>query len=116
MRVLILCGVIAAIAAPAQAGAVRPAAGLSNAYETTVDYSDLDLDRGAGAEAMLARIHRAARAVCHTASDPRDLKARTGARKACLRTAVEGAVAKVGSPLVTARYERSKSPAMLASR
>ena len=115
-RLLILCAATAAVAAPASAGGVRPAKEIPDAYEMTVGYSDLDLDRPAGADMLLARLKQAERAVCGEPSDPRDLAGKARARRSCVTVTMEDAVDRVGAPLVTARYERSKSAAMLAER
>ena len=115
-RLLILCAATAAVAAPASAGGVRPAKGLPDAYEMTVGYSDLDLERAAGADVLIARIKQAARAVCGEPSDPRDLARKAHVRRTCVTVTVEDAIDRVGAPLGTARYERSKSAAMLAQR
>jgi UrcA family protein len=115
-RLLILCAAMAAVAAPASAGGVRPAKDIADAYEMIVGYADLDLDRPAGADALIARIKQAARAVCGEPSDPRDLAGKARARHACVAVTMEGAIGRVDAPLVTARYERSKSAAMLAQR
>lgn len=116
MRTLMLCGLIAAIAAPVQAGEARPSKDIANGFEVTVDYSDLDLERSAGADVLLVRIKKAARAVCGELPDIRNIKANSPARKSCVATSMAKAVDKVGSPLVTARFERSRPGAMLAAR
>lgn len=116
MRRLLICGLAASLAAPAYAGAVRPAADIADVYETTVGYADLDLDQPAGADRLLVRIRLAAQAVCGQPVSPRDMATEGKARRACIAAATAGAVGKVGWPLVTARYERSKSAPMLAAR
>jgi UrcA family protein len=111
MRVFVIATLLAALAAPAVAG-VHPAKGQPDVLETTVRFSDLDLNRVAGADLVLARIGRAARDVCGEAPSPREL-ARRARHRACVATATDTAVARLDAPLVTARHS-GRDPAMLA--
>jgi len=113
MRLLVLAGVIAALAFPAAAG-VHPAKDQPDALSTTVPLSDLNLDRIAGADLALARIQRAARDVCGEAPAPRELSKR-GRYRACVAAATDTAVVTLDAPLVTARHQ-GRDPAMLAAR
>ncbi|MBI1732956.1 MAG: UrcA family protein [Gammaproteobacteria bacterium] len=61
----------------------------------TVTFSDLDLDRGAGAETLYQRLRAAAKKVCGTA-DGRDLSA-THERRRCYREALDRAVNDVNN-------------------
>ena len=115
-KLVLVCGLVAALATPAYAGGVRPSKADPDAFQLTVDYSDLDLERAAGADMLLGRLRQAARAVCGEPSDPRDFLGKARARRACVSVATEDAVSRIASPLVTARYARSKSAAMLAER
>lgn len=65
----------------------------------TVRYSDLDIAKPAGAQALYARIRAAARDVCElsTRGDPL-LRA---AQHACIDTAIDNAVRKVDAPALT---------------
>jgi UrcA family protein len=116
MKALILCGALTALAVPAFAapGDVRPVAGLSRAFETTVRLGDLDLNRLSGAEAALDRIRLAGRKVCGARPSPMDLVA-THSHRVCAARAVDSAVAALDAPLVTARHMRG-DVARLASR
>jgi UrcA family protein len=113
MRVLFLAGAMLALAAPATAG-VHAAKDQPDVLSATVRYDDLDLNRTAGADLVLARIGRAARDVCGEAPAPRELAKRTRYR-ACVATATDAAVAAIDAPVVTARHQ-GRSPAMLAAR
>lgn len=118
MKALILCGALTALAVPAFAnpviGEVRPVAGLHDVFETTALLGDLDLNRASGAKAALDRIRFAARKVCGERPSPSDLVA-THSHRACVRLAVDNAVAALDAPLVTARHMRS-DVARLAAR
>ena len=79
------------------------AAGSADAAPTVrptrvVSYSDLDVSTKAGVDALLARIHRAARSVC----SPLEARSLTAAplHDACMRDAIDGAVAQIRSPRV----------------
>jgi UrcA family protein len=71
----------------------------------TVSYGDLDLSREAGARVMLDRLQLAASKVCGSQPDMHSLE-RTMRYRSCLRQAMDGAVARVGSPAVDALYGR----------
>jgi UrcA family protein len=75
-------------------GATAPAAAAEAPRAQLVRYSDLNLASAAGREALALRIRHAARNVCETGSH--DLGARS-AQARCIRTAVDGAVAKMAS-------------------
>lgn len=90
------------------------AAGADNGFpiETTtvnVAYGDLDLGTDAGAQAMLARIEKAAKRACGTMPE-RDRFYRSnpefvaGAFRQCTRQAVRDAVAQLQAPLVSRAY------------
>ena len=68
-----------------------------------VSYADLNLGSGAGAKALLARIHSAAQNVCGPA--PATLEPGTG-YAACVKSAESSAVGQVGNPLLTAAFQR----------
>jgi len=112
MKTLILCGVLFAIAAPA-AAQVRPIEGLTDAFETTVKYTDLDLDSVEGADTILARIKRAARQVCGRSPGLNELAERRRYLD-CVAAATVGAVADLDVPAVTARYEKGRAPRAFA--
>lgn len=83
---------------------------------TTVKYGDLDLSTQAGARAVLGRIHRAASEVCGPAPfNPLD---RRWEYEPCVNKAIDGAVARLNSPTVTAMNggKASKAAVALASR
>lgn len=113
MRIRILLGLLAgfAFAAPALAAPqVDPATGVPT---VTVSSGGLDLSRPDGAREMLARLTRAASAVCGGKPGPADLD-RASNYRACTREALDGAVARLGAPLIVDLY-RNQGPSMLAS-
>ena len=82
-----------------------------------VDYSDLDLDREAGARTLLARIERAAGRVC----GKRPTSVRFGAMErhtACRMSAIETAVRDVEQPVLTLAWSQRFGvlPTQLAAR
>jgi UrcA family protein len=84
----------------------------------SVGVGDLNLAAEAGAATVLYRIHNAARSICGTAPDARDL-GRTADDRDCMTAAIAPAVACLNSPLVTALYAgRASQPAtvLTASR
>lgn len=101
MKTFLLCGALAALAFPA---AAEPhAANIDPEFlQVIVSYADLDLNRPAGADVMIARVRRAAQSVCRD-----DLfRGHTRVRqiRQCVRSAMTGALAQVDAPLVTTRY------------
>ena len=79
------------------------AAGSADAAPTArptrdVSYSDLDVSTKSGADALLARINSAARSVCSSLA-ARSLTA-APLHDACMRDAIDGAVAQIRSPRV----------------
>lgn len=88
---------LSAHAAPAVAAATD-----QDGVSKAVFVGDLDLSSRAGARAAISRIRAAAVAVCGDSPDPRFLE-RAAPYHACLRTAVDRAVASLDSPIVTAQ-------------
>jgi UrcA family protein len=113
VRIRILLGLCAgfAFAAPALAAPqVNLAAGVPT---VTVSSGGLDLGRADGAREMLARLTQAASAVCGGKPGPAELD-RVSNYRACMQEALDGAVARVGAPLIVDLY-RNQGPSMLAS-
>jgi UrcA family protein len=111
MKTFLLCGALAALLLPAAAQA-RPAN--DDLPQVVVHYADLDLDRPAGADVMIARVRRAARSVCQDQMfAPRTQVRRTNA---CVRTAMTDAFAQLDAPLVTARYLKTVPTAEFAAQ
>jgi UrcA family protein len=76
--------------------------------EIRVAIGDLNLERDAGARALLGRLRDAAEKVCGVRADlERDLRYRTEARS-CVREAVDAAVERLNAPRVTALHENSQ--------
>ena len=82
---------------------------------TTVSYGDLDLSRPAGAEVLVRRLENASRQVCGGTPDLRNLEANRLFR-ACVRVAMDGAVTKVGAPLVREVYAHAATGERMAQR
>jgi UrcA family protein len=78
----------------------------------TVTYADLDLSTQSGAQTLLKRIDDAALGICgptpvHSSLTP---TANT-LHQRCLTEAVDGAVARIGAPLLTALHTGTAQPA-----
>jgi len=70
-------------------------------HSQTVNFADLDLSKSEGLKTLLSRIRGAAGKVCAPRSETNDTKGSTDYKK-CVGNAVNGAVAKVGNPGLTA--------------
>src|SRR5215472_15971201 len=70
-------------------------------HSQTVKFADLDLSKSEGLKTLLSRIHGAAGKVCAPRPETNDTKGNTAYKK-CFGDAVNGAVAKVGNPGLTA--------------
>jgi UrcA family protein len=93
--------------------APEAAAQASEPMSRSVSYADLNLDNEAGARAMLRRIRHAARDVCDDTWGRTSLRQRSYVR-ACVREAMERAVAELDRPVVTALYQ-DRQPAIVAA-
>jgi UrcA family protein len=78
-----------------------PAPGVETRSER-VSYTDLNLDRPAGARTLLMRINGAAERVC----GPDDGSHSQGAYQTCVRDAVDHAVTDLDNPLVTSLHSK----------
>ncbi|CAN7553792.1 UrcA family protein [Phenylobacterium sp. LjRoot225] len=93
---------IASLIAAALAFAATPAgASPADQISTRIKISDLDLQRPDGAQAALRRINTAARAICGEEPNVRDLN-RQALTTACVRKAVNAAVASARNPMLAA--------------
>lgn len=82
------------IAGPALAQSVQ--ADAEAPRQAAVSFADLNLNSAEGQAALVARIHRAAEAVCGPEPDSRDLK-RQPAYRQCMKQSVDTAVAAIPS-------------------
>jgi UrcA family protein len=115
MKMLMLCGALVAIAAPAAAGGVHPVDGNPEVLQITVPSADLDLTRQAGADVMIARIRRAAGSVCG-GDKPLAWIRMAQQTRACIGETMTKAVRQLDAPLVTARFVNKAPPGELAAR
>jgi UrcA family protein len=106
MQTLIAIAALVAIAAPAAAQVS------SEAPHAVINYSDLDLNRASGVDAMILRIRQAAQNACHGFST-RDL-AQAAEKKVCIQETMAAAVKQVNAPLVSARYGSPATSSQLA--
>jgi UrcA family protein len=82
--------------------------------QVTVDFSDLDLSRTSGADALIVRLRNATRRVCGQRPNA-DLDAYRRYRE-CTVQSMDAAVKRIDKPLVTARYAREAARAQLATK
>jgi len=111
-RSLILIALTTATVAWTATAHARPAIALTadGVQTMRVDYADLDVNREAGAKALLARLQRAAGEVC----GPR-VAAEAARYRACVKTSVATAVRDVAAPRVTALHRGAALPQLAAS-
>ena len=72
-----------------------------------VSYGDLDLTKPAGAEQLYRRIRKAAYTVCGAYESP--IFWSYAAKSPCFKTAVDEAVSKVNSPLLTSLHRNENT-------
>jgi UrcA family protein len=115
MKTRLFCGAMLALAFSTTATAeVRPAIENPELRQTSVGYADLDLSRPAGADVMIGRVRRAARAVCRDDLFPE--RARVRQIHACVRTAMMDALEQLDEPFVAARFLKTVHRTELAAR
>lgn len=106
MRKSLIIGALAALAATATTTATAAAGDMTHeTVQLAVPYSDLDLNREAGAKTMMFRIRAAATDACGGQPNIREMRERK-IFKGCFRQAVAEAVDQLGAPLVTAAYQQ----------
>lgn len=88
-------------------GGAADAADASTPPSKTVTYGDLNLDSTAGANALYARLRRAAEEVC-SPFDSRELSQRR-VWQTCVDRALTTAVVQVNKPKVTALHNQTRS-------
>lgn len=97
-----LLAVVAGASSSAFADGNTPA-NPSAAPEITVRLDDLDLTHAGGVQLLLTRMKRAAREACAAGAAP-SAAAKRKYDPACVERAMDSAVARVDTPLVTARH------------
>jgi UrcA family protein len=90
---------VVAVVASSQAVMAQPATGL----QTTVSYADLNIGSPSGAAVLLERLRVAAHEVCGPAPVIGDLD-QSAPYKACVKSALDGAVASVPSAALASLY------------
>jgi UrcA family protein len=108
-------GLTLAAAAVLAAAAPASAQSLNEQASVTVRYGDLNLDHAAGAKALLYRIKIAAKIACSPIPEMGRWD-EVRAFDACRKAAIDRAVAKVGSPILTAMADVDAHPVRLATR
>ena len=99
-------------------GLAAMALGLASAqsYATTsadgvrsieVSYAELDLTKAAGAQILYARIKKAAYTVCGAYDSP--MAWNYAAKTQCFKSAIEAAVVKINSPLLTSLHRNENT-------
>jgi UrcA family protein len=103
-----------AIAAAAQAAPEMSPSSSDDTVSVKVFLADLDLSSPAGARVVLQRIRNAARAICGDEPAPAALD-RAGPYRACVATTIDGAVASLGAPMVTALNGHARPAEVVAA-
>jgi UrcA family protein len=102
---LVLGAALAALSLSAQQLAN---AGEAVTQSVTVSYADLDLSNTAGAKTLYGRIRMAARRVC-TVDGESPYAFQNLDKQRCIRSAIDQAIIKVGSPVLVAMHEASNT-------
>jgi UrcA family protein len=87
---------LAALTLTAGPALAQPTQGDDGPRQAAVSYADLNLNSASGQAVLVARIHRAAEAVCGGEPDSRDVKAQMAFR-GCMKQTVGTAVAAIPS-------------------
>jgi UrcA family protein len=103
-----IAAIIIGLAMTSVAHSAAPAAD-KGFNQVKVEYSDLDLEKEAGAATLLRRLSRAAKNVCGAAHLDVSNFHQKRERVACRMTALQNAVADVNHPIVTALYQNTQS-------
>ena len=103
------CGLVSGLAAIALGLSSVPsfATTIDGERSLTVSYSELDLTKPSGAEALYRRIKKAAYTVCGAYDSPMPWNYTTKSR--CFQSAVDDAVSKVNSPLLTSLHRNENT-------
>lgn len=101
---------VMSIAATAQA-ATSPS---DDTVTLKVSLNGVNLSTKEGAKIAIARIHNAAEGICGSKPDNREIRA-MGDYKACMKRTVDGAVASLDAPMVTALNSGSATTVEVAS-
>jgi UrcA family protein len=80
---------------------------INGARSIKVSYSELDLTKPTGAEALYRRIRKAAFTVCGAYDSP--MPWNYTAKSQCFKSAVDDAVSKVNSPLLTSLHRNENT-------
>ena len=113
MRRSVKSAFLALVAAIAMAGTAT-ADPVSQKYSVRIKHADLDLATEAGALTAMTRVSNAAQEACGERPSPRLIMA-TEAHLTCTTVFTRKAVEAIGSPVLTALYDRT-APAQVGSR
>jgi UrcA family protein len=103
-NVLLASGLAAVVLGLASASSFATTSG---ARSMKVSYGELDLSKSSGAETLYRRIKKAAYVVCGAYDSP--MPWIYTAKSQCFKTAVDDAVAKVNSPLLTSVHRNENT-------
>jgi UrcA family protein len=80
-----------------------------------VSYGDLDLAHAQGAQVLIDRVRQASQIACGESPSLANLE-QTQAYRSCVVSTADQAIASVGEPMVTAMYQNTARPQLLAAR
>ena len=114
MKTLAITLALAALASTGVAQA-QPAT-YDDRTQTIVRYADLDLSRPAGAQMLLRRIRTASIRECGGRPSTEMQINAVRLHEVCVDATMDATVARVGSPILTAMYQPSRSNALVRGR
>jgi UrcA family protein len=114
LRIRILLGLFGAAAIVGSAHAASQTDPFTGVLSASVSSRGLDLSRAEDAKIMLGRLRQAASDVCGGAPRPMELQ-RAADYRICVRETLDGAVGRVGAPLVADLYRASQRTTTLVA-
>jgi UrcA family protein len=113
-QLIAVCAAALAIATSASAQTIR-VTDTDTQRSVKISYSDLDLGNADGAQVLIDRVRQASQIACGEAPSLANLE-QSQAYRACVVQTADTAIASVGSPMVTAMYQNTDRPQLLAAR
>jgi UrcA family protein len=109
-----ICAATLAIASAASAQVLH-VSDTDTTREVTVKYGDLDLAHAQGAKVLIERVQEASKIACGETPSLANLQ-QSQSYKACVVHTADQAIASLDSPVVTAMYQNTARPQLLAAQ
>jgi UrcA family protein len=113
-QLIAICAATLAIATGASAQTIR-VTDSDTQRSVKVSYGDLDLSHSEGAQVLINRVREASQIACGESPSLANLE-QAQAYRSCVVSTADQAIASVGSPMVTAMYQNTARPELLAAR